>query len=78
LRRNPSAPSVVLYADPLSSSFAKAHSRLKDLANRGKIDYVLRPYLRDRPAHKTRLSGEFKGIFSKTHSMNSLSRGLIA
>ena len=51
-------PTVVLYARPGEEGFAAVHAKLKDKAERGEIDYVLRPFLKVRPEQKTRLSGE--------------------
>ncbi len=56
-RRDPSSPVVILYAQPGDAGFAEMHSRLKGLASRGEVDYVLRPFLASRKAIKTRLSG---------------------
>ncbi len=56
-RRDPSAPTAVLYAEPGSAGFNEIHARLKGMAQRGEVDYVLRPYLTKRGTQKTRLSG---------------------
>ncbi len=57
-RRDSSAATVVLYAQPGSAGFAQVHKEMKDLASRGEVDYVLRPFLAKRGFQKTRLSGE--------------------
>lgn len=51
---------LVLYAEPGKKGFAAIHQYLKKLASEGMIDYVLRPFLRTRSGHRTRLSGEEK------------------
>ncbi len=58
LRRDPSAPVVVLYAQPGRKGFAELHSQMKELAERGEVDYVLRPFLAKRGSQKTRMSGK--------------------
>ena len=54
-----SAPVAVLYgeAGKPGGGFAKAHAKLKELAARGSVRYVLRPHLRERPREKARMSG---------------------
>ncbi len=56
------AETVILYAEPGRTGFRKVHEALKTMASQGRIDYVLRPFLRNRRSQKTRLSGIHKGL----------------
>ena len=54
-----SLQTVVLYGQPGVAGFNEIHTKLKDLAEKGQILYVLRPYLLQRENKKTRLSGVY-------------------
>ena len=51
------APTAILYGEPGKKGFGSVHRALKDLAGKGKVKYVLRPYLSERPKEKVRMSG---------------------
>ena len=51
------SPVLILYGQPGSPGFSSVHANLKQLAESGQIDYVLRPYIRSKSTQKTRLSG---------------------
>lgn len=48
---------VVLYGELGTADFARFHSVLRDFAQVGRIDYVVRHYVKSRPNRKLRLSG---------------------
>uniref|UniRef100_A0A1B6BXN7 UDP-glucose:glycoprotein glucosyltransferase n=1 Tax=Clastoptera arizonana TaxID=38151 RepID=A0A1B6BXN7_9HEMI len=48
---------AILYGELGTRSFSDFHEELKGFANKGKIDYVIRHYIKDRPNRKVRLSG---------------------
>lgn len=48
---------VVLYAELGTPEFASFHNVLKTRASTGELDYVLRHYVKERPAQRIRLSG---------------------
>ncbi|XP_014296354.1 UDP-glucose:glycoprotein glucosyltransferase [Microplitis demolitor] len=48
---------VILYGQMGSTGFNQLHNKLKSIADSGKITYVLRHYVKDRPDNNLRLSG---------------------
>lgn len=48
---------AILYGELGTSEFTEFHNLLKSLAVNGKIDYVLRHYVKERPRRRVRLSG---------------------
>lgn len=54
---DPSAETVILYAEAGTKSFQRMHNKIKKLASEGKVDYVFRHFIQNRPKEKVRLSG---------------------
>ncbi|XP_063224607.1 UDP-glucose:glycoprotein glucosyltransferase isoform X2 [Bacillus rossius redtenbacheri] len=48
---------AVLYGELGTPEFSRLHSALKELASAGSMHYVVRHYVRERPARRVRLSG---------------------
>ncbi|CAH1245599.1 UGGT1 [Branchiostoma lanceolatum] len=54
---SPDVPVAILYAELGTQAFKDFHSVLRDMADKGDINYVLRHYIKVRPDRKVRLSG---------------------